>query len=762
MQNLITFNLKKYIITALSIGLFSQIGYCQSKSIDSLTTLIETTEDVKQKIDLHCQILKLENNADSTYVERLKIVKDLLGNDTTSASAHTYFTMESNYYKGIGKLDEALTLMQKAERILDPTKDLSTACYFYINLSQLYKDVGDYDKMEKSLHNAARIADQHDDGSLLVLVKLHYGRFYGLVKGDIAQGLSYIDEALSDPKVESYPHHFTSLLLAKATMKMSTDYNETINVLKKAEANAIKHEQKKLITDIRNQLVYAYNSVGDLASAVEIVTQNLEDAKKSNDIYQMIVAHNYLGNVNGSLGNDEDCAFHYKEAISIAETNDMAIHACAAMGGLGMHYNRIQKYDKAKLFVEKAVKVADQSGNMFYKRQLIPVLGTVYFNSGDNEKAKSVFLELLESFGDQPISANRAYNGLASYYEIVKDYPKAIKYGIKVLEFAKESNDYYMQHEILNTLRVSAENLKDYKKALEYSLLRQDLSDSLNVAEQQEELTTQKLNIEFEKEKEIAEAKRTAEILQSKNQRTVLGVILGALAALLVLAFFAYRSTSKSNKIISGQKDDLEALNASNEQLLFSLSHDIKEPMLGLQMLLDNVIIKDANLENAKGSLNSQIKSVNRILRSLMEIKKTKRDVDIQMKGSQIIETITDVLESQAQRIENKNLKINLDMEALVGLSFKISPQKFYLLILNTINNAVKYSPKDSEVDIAAENGNLSIVNKVEESSVNSDPSVQGDGVGLSLVTNLLKKTSVTIQTESNDDQFKIIISKAA
>ncbi len=61
-----------------------------------------------------------------------------------------------------------------------------------------------------------------------------------------------------------------------------------------------------------------------------------------------------------------------------------------------------------------------------------------------------------------------AYLNIASYYDILANYDKAVEYGLKAVKYAELSDDKYTQATTYNNLGSVFKHLKDYKKAVFY------------------------------------------------------------------------------------------------------------------------------------------------------------------------------------------------------------------------------------------------------------------------------------------------------
>lgn len=228
--------------------------------------------------------------------------------------------------------------------------------------------------------------------------------------------------------------------------------------------------------------------------------------------------------------------------------------------------------------------------------------------------------------------------------------------------------------------------------------------------------------------------------------------------------FFAYRAyliKTRANKTINDQKDQLELYNKANENLIYSLSHDIKEPMLGVQLLLQKIKSEDPVLQKANQSIGDQVSSINSIVNNLLQLKKSHlanqselSDIDTIIKT---IQTITDQLQ---YKLNDKNILIINTVSATPGLFLPISAQKLYFILLNLLTNAIKFSPDNQNIEIYAKSNGIYVrdhgkgidpetMNNLGKKDIDKNETDGGSGMGIMLVSNLLAGSKVKLRFEN-------------
>jgi len=243
----------------------------------------------------------------------------------------------------------------------------------------------------------------------------------------------------------------------------------------------------------------------------------------------------------------------------------------------------------------------------------------------------------------------------------------------------------------------------------------------------------------------------------------MLGIGLLFLVGLALFAYRAYRIKTKSNEIISKQRDQLQLLNDANENLIFSLSHDIKEPMMSVQFLLNKLNTDDPYIQRAKESINDQVASVNSIVSNLLQLKKTQNSEEEKITNAIIYETANKIRLELNYKIVAKSLKFSNNTLQTEEVVLPISSQKLYITLLNLITNAIKHSPVNGTIELYTKPDGIyirdhgtgidpDIIDKIGRQHIDKIDSSGGTGMGLLLVSNMLANSKLKLKFENLKD----------
>jgi two-component system sensor histidine kinase KdpD len=178
----------------------------------------------------------------------------------------------------------------------------------------------------------------------------------------------------------------------------------------------------------------------------------------------------------------------------------------------------------------------------------------------------------------------------------------------------------------------------------------------------------------------------------------------------LTLAAFANQSALALERAsLSEQAQQAELLRATETlqtALLNSISHDLRTPLVSITGALssldeDNGSINEsarrALIENARGEADR----LNRLVGNLLNMTRIESGaIKLRLESEDIQDVIGTALDQLGSRIANHKIQVN------VPANFPLVPMDFTLIaqvLVNVLENAVKYSPVDSVIEVSAE-----------------------------------------------------------
>ena len=277
------------------------------------------------------------------------------------------------------------------------------------------------------------------------------------------------------------------------------------------------------------------------------------------DCYILVgITYDYLGNLSDAKKNEAQTRQNYNKALeyylkalNIYEESGNKKDVVVCFSNMGIIYREQGNYDKALEYYLKALKIYQESGN---KNGMM----ACYINIG------SLYGSLADSTG---LNENRRLNYLN----------RAIEYGTKTIELAKEIKAMVEENEAAELLMSAYLRLGNIKKSSQFADIFICTKDSIFNEEKTKALAGMEAKYQNEKKQlEIIKLGKEKElqISENKKQRMIIWFIVFGLLLVLAFAAFIFRSlriTRKQKRIIEKQKEKVdeayEELNQQNEEI---------------------------------------------------------------------------------------------------------------------------------------------------------------------------------------------------
>ena len=253
-----------------------------------------------------------------------------------------------------------------------------------------------------------------------------------------------------------------------------------------------------------------------------------------------------------------------------------------------------------------------------------------------------------------------------------------------------------------------------------------------------------------------------------EKQEYVLSGIVGVAALSFMLTIIiVVISTSALYQIIQQKK-----LSEIKNDFINNISHEFKTPIATINLALDSISSSKNNLNEKFTSYLGMIREENSRMLSQVEnilrisqLEKSSNPFD--MEETNIHEVIEDALEHVKLIVKSKKGSIKLSLKAK---NFDINGNSNHLenIIINILDNAVKYSKENPQIVVSSTNSNKDIIICFEDNGIGMDKNTQklifekfyreqngnihnikGHGLGLAYVKEIVEKHHGTVFVES-------------
>lgn len=441
---------------------------------------------------------------------------------------------------------------------------------------------------------------------------------------------------------------------------------------------------------------------------------------------------------------------------------------------LGQILLELKQFKKA-IYYFKEVEKNPSPKQQGYKISIIyQNLGLCYlhlnqFNNAEEYLFKSLELQKKEK---DTVSLISLYMNIATlYYDQYKD-SQAIPYFEKGYILSKQIKDFDKKYLASYNMAAVEENRGNFKQALAYRKESEQWKDSLNNQNKIWALA------DYEKKYAVAQKQKQISVLKVENelkntQRNTMFFSTIGLLLLLTGGVYIYGQKEKNTKIILSQKEKLDELNATKDQLFSIVSHDLRSSVNALKTSntkltnslesknydeLDKLLHQNSAIANSAYSLLDNL--LHWALLQTQQLYFHKDSVHLFSIVQQIEYSYKPLLLEKTIAFENevsKNGFIFVDLDSLK------------IILRNLLDNAIKFSPEHSSIrfyslDTPSEFHQLiiedqgigmspkTIAELLEDNELlakKSNSEIIGTGLGMQLCKQMIKKNGGTLAIES-------------
>jgi signal transduction histidine kinase/CheY-like chemotaxis protein/Tfp pilus assembly protein PilF len=482
---------------------------------------------------------------------------------------------------------------------------------------------------------------------------------------------------------------------------------------------------------------------------------------------------------------------YYIRAINVFGKSEPNSNIALSYYGLGKCYLKKNNIAFAEIYFEKAT-VLYKSLDFFEATELINLQkAIVKKEKGNYSEASTILKVVIENISDDAFLSTKteAYIQLGEIEIVKKKYSQAIKY-LNLANQTNEANnnDYQLTKRIYKLLGTTYEKSNNISSANLYLNKYADLTDSISkyynnyVAENTVDKTQfdEQLKTIEQLDKEKKSQQKT---LQFSKLISILSIALISILSLLSLSLYKnIKIRISSNKLLKDKNQELtiekekaERASKARTDFLSIVSHELRTPLNainGITYLLLQEKPKASQLNYLK-SLEFSGNYLLNFINDILEINRLESDkVAVEKINFNLTELTENIITSFKEFIQENNVKCHLDIDKTIDYNIKGDPTKLSQILLNLLNNAIKFSKNGDvwctikKIHETSENVTLNfeikdngigipkdkheaIFDSFSQGSVEINRIYGGTGLGLSIVKKILELMGCEIQLTS-------------
>lgn len=137
------------------------------------------------------------------------------------------------------------------------------------------------------------------------------------------------------------------------------------------------------------------------------------------------------------------------------------------------------------------------------------------------------------------------------------------------------------------------------------------------------------------------------------------------------------------------------------DQFIAVLSHELRNPMMGIQSALDLLQPVDGNESKAHGVLVKQIQQMARILEDLLDVTRMRKDkIEMRRERVDVREIVSDVVNVMQPRIDQSGVDFQTSLPESPALAHA-DGARLQQVMVNLIGNALKFTPAGGRVKVS-------------------------------------------------------------
>jgi CHAT domain-containing protein/Tfp pilus assembly protein PilF len=175
------------------------------------------------------------------------------------------------------------------------------------------------------------------------------------------------------------------------------------------------------------------------------------------------------------LGDYRQAQTQINRALEIANRtgNELLLGQC--FSEIGVIYYNLSDYPKAFEFYQEAIAISQDIGDRLLEGRTLDHMGVVYRRQGDYRQSLNLHQQALEislnhitgqaSLGFRALQT-LALNNIGVVYVLLGEYPKSLEFNQQALDLSREIGNRFLEGRILSSLAVVYDNMGDYRQAL--------------------------------------------------------------------------------------------------------------------------------------------------------------------------------------------------------------------------------------------------------------------------------------------------------
>lgn len=505
-------------------------------------------------------------------------------------------------------------------------------------------------------------------------------------------------------------------LIEKATklVSLAINHDSVLFVLNEADEIAKlsgnQHHLNQIII-LRGQNEYY---AGNYEEAIDYYYKALDLSEQANDSMLIARVNHNLGMIYDELEDYDEAISYFNKSLEFSQAIHDSVLIAKSFQNIAISFQNKKDLEKAIHYNQMADQLAQLKKDTVMIIDVINNLGTIAYDQkkfdeslANYEKALDLYVKIKDRQG-----VALAYNNIGLVYLEKKDYKRSLSYFNQSLALANELKMTDFIGLVYGNLTVYYEELKDYKNAYYYYDKYNVLNDSLSGEKKSK--TIRQIQARFQLKKNARELEELKQNNQSQikaiKTAKVIQVYLVIITVLVVLfmvaTFYLLVKEKRLARELQVKTNQLKELNVSKDKFFSIIAHDLKNPfnvLVGYTSILkaELEVFSREELQQIISDLNQAAENGFDLLQNLLVWSRT------QTNQIQTLKTPFNLLEvlEQVKALVDLNL-ISKQQQLLTNIDPQLvvfaDKDMISTVLRNLIFNAIKFSPKNSKIEVVS------------------------------------------------------------
>jgi len=524
------------------------------------------------------------------------------------------------------RLDSAEIYYNRSFQLLKDSVNPFRLSLLYLHLGKFYEVQNNRPLQLLYLNKSWKIQKKINEKSSLVEVGVQIASYY-TYEGNYQQGRLYLDTVVKALGKDTLNNEEINIINRQKAIIFSNqgNYRNALALFEKAkkfyERNLFPLDLANLLTEIGNVL----SDVSNYETSLKYYFKALQLTQFNHYTRETTKLHFRVAWVYYLLEQDKLSEEFCRKALKEAQTHNYHFEEAAAINLLGLLADRNNEDDEALDYFNAALGIREKNNYRVGVASTLLNIGVLYEKLKDFNKAKEYDLRglAIEEKLNHAIGMCYAYQSLGQLYIKMNDFEGAYNYLVKGEALAKKIKTTNILRDIYKNQRDLYRKQLKYPEAIRYSILFDNLKDSLFNNGLSNRISTMQYDFQLDqKEKEIEILGQQKELQQRKlelqqaeikQQRYI--IIVGLIVffnicvgAFIILRF--YRKEKKLNKEIFEQNEEItlqsEELKEANNALN-KLNREISEQKEEIQAQAEELTESNQTISRVNTSLEEKV-----------------------------------------------------------------------------------------------------------------------------------------------------------